>query len=69
MTATYSENESDRAVLAFRGPEGEAATVIIMRRSTRIWVVFNGAVKTTVALTDPQAGQMIEAIRAASRGL
>ena len=68
-TATYSESESDRTVLAFRGPDGEAATVIIMRRGSKVWVVFNGAVKTTVALTDPQAEELIDAVRAASRGL
>lgn len=66
--ATYSESESNRAVLPFRGPDGEAATVIAMRRSTKVWVVLNGAVRTTVALTDPQAGQLIKAVRAASRG-
>ncbi|HEY2765146.1 MAG TPA: hypothetical protein VGJ13_14240 [Pseudonocardiaceae bacterium] len=69
MTATYSESESDRTVLTFRGPDGEAATVIIMRRDSKVWVAFNGAIKTTVAMTDQQAGQFIEAVRAASRGL
>lgn len=68
MTATHSECESDRTVLPSRGPEGEAATVIVMRRSSKVWVVFNGAVKTTVALSDPQAQQLIRALRAASRG-
>ena len=67
LTATHSEIESDRAVLPFHGPEGEAATVIVMRRSSKVWVVLNGALTTTVALTDPQAGQLIRAVRAASR--
>jgi hypothetical protein len=62
-----SESQSDRAVLAFRGPEGEPATVIVMRRRGQVWVVFNGAVKTTVAMTDPQADQFIAAVSAASR--
>lgn len=64
---TYSESESDRSVLAFRGPEGQAATVIVMRRHSQVWVVFNGAVKTTVAMSDPQADQLIDAVRTASR--
>ena len=34
-----------------------------------MWVVFNGAVKTTVMLTDPQAGQLIKTVHAASRGV
>lgn len=65
---TYSESQSDRAVLAFRGPEGHAATVIIMRRRAKVWLVLNGAEKTTVTMTDAQAEQLIEAIRAAARG-
>jgi hypothetical protein len=32
---TYSESQSDRAVLAFRGPEGETATVMVMTRKWR----------------------------------
>jgi hypothetical protein len=68
MMELHSESESDRAVLAFRGPRGEAATVIVMRRSGKVWMVFNGAVKTTVAMTDAHAGQLTEAVTAASRG-
>ncbi|MGH3795394.1 MAG: hypothetical protein ACRDSP_10925 [Pseudonocardiaceae bacterium] len=64
---TYSESQSDRTVLAFRGPDGEAATVIIMRMDSHVWLVLNGAVKTTVTMTDPQAVQLIEAVRVASR--
>jgi hypothetical protein len=63
----YSESQSDRTVLAFRGVEGEAATVIVMRKRNQVWLVFHGAIKTTVAMTDAQAGQLIEAVRAASR--
>lgn len=66
---TYSESQSDRSVLTFRGIEGGAATVIVMRTRGRVWLTFNGAEKTTVAMTDPQAGQLIEALHAASRGL
>ena len=64
---THSESESDRAVLAFRGPDGQAATVIVIRKRGRVWLVLNGAEKTTIAMTDPQAAQLIEALRAASR--
>lgn len=63
----HSESESDRTVLAFRGPEGEAATVIVMRRNGQVWMVFNGALKTTVAMTDAHAGQLTQAVTAASR--
>lgn len=63
----HSEIESDRTVLAFHGPEGGAATVIVMRRRGRVWLVFNGALKTTVAMSDRDAGQLIKAVRTASR--
>lgn len=66
---THSESESDRTVLAFRSPAGEAATVIVMRRHSQVWLTFNGALKTTVAMKDPEAGHLIEAVVAASRGL
>lgn len=65
---TYSESESDRTVLAFRDPDGHPATVIVMRKHGRVWVVFQGAVKTTVAMTDTQAPQLVAAVSAASRG-
>jgi len=63
-----SESQSDRTVLSFRGPGGEAPTVIVMRKGGKVWPVFNGAVKTTVAMTDPEATRLIEAVNAASRG-
>jgi hypothetical protein len=65
---TYSESQSDRTVLALRGPDGQAATVIVMRRHSRVWVVFNGAVRTTVTMSDRQAGALVKAVTAASRG-
>jgi streptogramin lyase len=67
MMELHSESESDRAVLAFRGPLGEAATVIVMRKNGKVWMVFNGALKTTVAMSDAHAGQLTEAVTAASR--
>lgn len=65
---TYRESQSDRAVLAFRGPEGHTATVIVMRKRGQVWLVFQGAEKTTVVMTDAQARQLIEAVRTATRG-
>lgn len=41
--------------------------MIVMRRRGRVWLVFNGALKTTVAMSDPDAGQLIKAVRTASR--
>ena len=62
----HSEIESYRQVLTFRTPEGEAATVIVMRRKNAVWITFNGAVKTTVVMKDQDAGHLIEAISCAS---
>ena len=64
----HSESQSDRTVLTFRGPQGEAVTVIVMRRSSKVWLVYNGAVKTTAAMSDAEAAQLVSALRAASRG-
>ncbi|MGH3928417.1 MAG: hypothetical protein ACRDTF_00390 [Pseudonocardiaceae bacterium] len=64
----YSESQSDRAVLSFRDQVGEAATVIVMRKGGQVWLVFNGALKTTVVMSDPEATHLIEALTAASRG-
>ncbi|MGH3796651.1 MAG: hypothetical protein ACRDSP_17390 [Pseudonocardiaceae bacterium] len=64
---TFSEGQSDRAVLVFRGLDGCAATVIVMRRRGQVWLVFNGAEKTTVVMSDTHAARLIEALGAASR--
>lgn len=61
----HSERESFREVLALRTPEGHAATVIVMRRDSSVWVTFHGAIKTTVTLSDPQAGHLVDAITTA----
>lgn len=58
---TYSENQSDRTVLSFRGPGGEAATVLVIRKDGKVWLVFNGAVKTTAAMSDPEAARLVDA--------
>lgn len=62
----HSEMESYRQVLAFRTPAGEAATVIVMRRKDAVWLTFNGARKTTVAMRDQEPNQLIEAVSGAS---
>ena len=63
----HSERESYRKVIELRTPEGQPASVIIMRRASKVWVTFDGAIKTTVTLNDPQAGQLIDAVTVARR--
>ena len=62
----HSEIESYRRVLTFRTPEGEAATVIVMRRKSAVWLTFNGAEKTTVVMKGHDVDQLIEAVSCAS---
>jgi hypothetical protein len=52
----HSEVESYRRVLPFRTPEGENASVIVMRRRNTVWLTFDGALKTTVVMKDQDAG-------------
>lgn len=62
----HSEQESYRCVLKFRTPDGEAATVIVMRRRNTVWLTFNGAMKTTVVMDGSQPGSLIDAVSSAS---
>ncbi|MCA1604605.1 MAG: hypothetical protein LC775_03800 [Acidobacteria bacterium] len=62
----HSEIESYRQALKFHTPEGDVATVIVMRRRNAVWLTFNGAMKTTVVMADQDAGQLIEAVSCAS---
>ncbi|MGH3910293.1 MAG: hypothetical protein ACRDRM_05635 [Pseudonocardiaceae bacterium] len=68
MVETFSEGQSDRTVLVLRDVQGGVATVIVLRRAGRVHVVFHGALRTTVMMTDAQATEMIDAVAAASRG-
>lgn len=60
-----------RAVLPGRTPEGESSTVIVTRQGMgsagRVWLTFNGAMRTTVAMTDGETGELIELLDKAMR--
>ncbi|HEU0087191.1 MAG TPA: hypothetical protein VFQ77_06035 [Pseudonocardiaceae bacterium] len=64
---TFSDSQSDRTVLALQCPDGEPTTVIVQRSRGQVWLVYHGALKTTVAMSDLQATHLIEALRAAAR--
>lgn len=68
MVELHSEIESYRRVLPFRTPEGQTASVIVMRRKSAVWLTFDGAVKTTVVMTTEESGHLIEAESEASCG-
>ena len=61
----HSERESFRGTVAGRTPENKSATVIIMRRKQRVWLTFNGAIKTTVVMTDADTAELIGLLQAA----
>jgi hypothetical protein len=55
-------SEVYRASLPGRTPEGAPSTVIVTRQGVgahgRVWLTFNGAIKTTVVLTDLEAAEL-----------
>ncbi|MGH4013859.1 MAG: hypothetical protein ACRDSL_07995 [Pseudonocardiaceae bacterium] len=57
-------DEMFRATLRTRTPEGEFATLIVTRqglgRAGRTWVTFDGAIKTTAVMADPDTEQLVE---------
>lgn len=57
-----TQGETFRATLRVRTPEGDATTLIVLRRglgrAARVWVTFDGAIKTTAVLTDPETGHL-----------
>jgi hypothetical protein len=57
-------DETFRATLRARTPAGEFATVIVTRqglgRAGRVWLTFEGAIKTTAVMTDPETEQLVE---------
>lgn len=61
----HSEKESFRKALAFRAPDGASATVLVLRRSKRVWLTFSGAEHTTVAMSVSEADDLITALREA----
>lgn len=58
----HSEEETFRATMRARDLDGASHTVIVTRRglgkNARVWLTLNGAWKTTLQMTDPEAGQL-----------
>lgn len=69
----HSDEEAFRGIIQVHTVDGESHTVIVMRRGigrkSRVWLTLNGALKTTLVMTDPEAtglvGLLIDAQRAA----
>ena len=64
-------DETFRATMRGRTPEGDLATVIVMRRglgsSARVWLTFSGAIKTTVVMTSPETEELVGLFNDAQR--
>lgn len=64
MTSGSTPDESFRATLRTRTAEGDFATVIVTRqglgRAGRVWLTFDGAIKTTAVMTDPETEELVE---------
>ena len=58
-----TQDETFRATLRARTPEGDVTTLIVLRRglghAARVWLTFDGAIKTTAALTDPETVRLV----------
>ena len=67
----HSEEESYRETVQARNIDGEPHTVIVMRRGlgrkARVWLTINGAWKTTLQMTDPEAARLAELLIEAQR--
>lgn len=59
-----TQEETFRATLRARTPEGDATTLIVLRRglghAARVWLTFEGAIKTTAVLTYPETVHLVE---------
>jgi hypothetical protein len=63
--------ETFRGAMQGRTPDGYDSTVIVLRRGEgyngRVWLTFNGAIKTTVVMTDAETTELVELLDGAQR--
>lgn len=64
-----SEQERYRGTIQLRTPDGELATLIVLRRrrdhDSRTWLTFDGAIKTTVTMDDRESDEVMSMIKIA----
>jgi hypothetical protein len=64
-----SSQECYRATLQGRSASGEPATLIVTRQGcgsgSRVWLTFDGAIATTLTMTDEQAARLTELLNEA----
>jgi hypothetical protein len=56
--------ETFRGVMRGRTPDGAYSTVIVTRQGLgsngRVWLTFDGGIRTTTVMTDSETGELIE---------
>jgi hypothetical protein len=64
------QDETFRGTMCGRTPNGQPATVIVTRqglgRDGRMWLTFNGAIKTIVVMTNLEMVQLCELLNKAT---
>lgn len=67
----HSEEETFRVTLRVHTLDGEPHTVLVLRRISdgqwRVWLTLNGAWKTTLKMTNPEATQLAELLTQAQQ--
>ena len=70
MSSGSTPDETFRETMQGSTPDGDPTTVIVTRqglgRDGRVWLTFNGAIKTTVVMTDPETVQLCELLNEAA---
>lgn len=61
----HSERESFRKALVLHAPDGSAATLLVLRRRTAVWITLSGAEKTSVVMSDAETDDLINTLGAA----
>jgi hypothetical protein len=65
-----TSDETFRGTMRGRTLDGEPNTVIVTRQGLgsagRVWLTFNGAIKTTVVMTNPETVQLCELLTKAT---
>lgn len=63
-------DEMFRGTMRSCSPEGEPHTVNVTQQGLgnagRVWLTFNGAIRTTVVMTNPEAAQLCELLNKAT---
>lgn len=63
-------DETFRGTMRACTPDGEPNTMIVTRQGLgnagRVWLTFNGAIRTTVVMTNPETAQLCELLNKAT---